>query len=58
MLTVGWDWGVDPTGLARAGDGRKWGGNEAACIAVNAAVGWWGIDIGGCKSTTKIRLFS
>lgn len=57
MLTVGWDWGVDPTGLARAGDCRKWGGNEAACIAVNAAVGW-GIDRGCCKSATKIQLFS
>lgn len=48
MLTVGCDGGVDPTGDAKAGDGKKCGGNDAACIAVNAAVGW-GIDKGGWK---------
>lgn len=38
MLTVGCDGGVDPTGDANAGDGKKCG-NDAACIAVKAAVG-------------------
>ncbi len=52
MLTVGCDGGVDPTGDANAGDGKKCGGNEAACIAVNAAVGW-GIDSGGCKKNAN-----
>lgn len=47
MLTVGCDCGVDPTGDPNAGDGKKCG-NDAACIAVNAAVGCC-IDKGGCK---------
>lgn len=52
MLTVGCDGGVDPTGDANAGDGKKCG-NEAACIAVNAAVGC-GVEKGGCKGHKKI----
>lgn len=51
MLTVGCDGGVEPTGDPKAGDGKKCG-NEAACIAVKAAVGW-GIERGGCKKNKK-----
>lgn len=47
----GCDEGLEPTGDASAGEGKKCG-NEAACIAVSAAVGW-GIDSGGCRKEIK-----
>lgn len=46
LLAPGWEH-VDPTGEARAGEGRKWG-MEEACIELRAAVGW-GIESGCCK---------
>lgn len=46
LLAPGWEH-VDPTGEARAGEGRKWG-MEVACIELRAAVGW-GIESGCCK---------
>lgn len=48
-----WEEGDEPTGEARAGDGRKCG--SEACMAVNAAVGC-GMDKGGCKHCLLYKL--